>query len=177
VTTPSSVAVDDGQDGTPGIDLDPAVAADLRRLRDLSHLLDDSIRLPGTDRRIGVEPLIGLLPVVGDAVGAALAAYVLSVAVRTGVPRATLARAVLVLWIDAAVGAVPILGDLFDAYWKANRRVVCLLDARIADPSTAAADRRYLRRAGIGAACLGAAALVAVAALGWWLANALRMVT
>jgi hypothetical protein len=50
---------------------------------------------------VGVEPLIDLLPVVGDAVGAVLAAYVLSVAVRTSVPRATLARAALVLWTDA----------------------------------------------------------------------------
>jgi hypothetical protein len=160
-----------------GIDLDPAVAADLRRLRDLSHLLDDSIRVPGTTWRVGVEPLIGLLPVVGDAVGVALSVYVLSVAVRTGVPRATLARAVVVLWIDAAVGSVPLVGDLFDAYWKANRRVVCLLDARIADPASAAADRRYLWRTGAVAAGLGVAALLVLAALVRWLLDAVGMVT
>lgn len=156
------------------VDLDPAVAADLRRLRDLSRLLDDSIRVPGTSRRIGLDPVIGLLPVVGDAVGAALAAYVLSVAVRTGVPRATLARVAFVLWIDATVGAIPVGGDLFDAYWKANQRAVGLLDARLADPASAAADRRYLWRVALGAVVLGAAVLGILAALGWW---AVGMVT
>ncbi|WP_251341559.1 DUF4112 domain-containing protein [Haloplanus halophilus] len=170
-TAPSPAPVPEESDAEP-IDLDPGVAADLRRLRDLSHLLDDSIRIPGTTRRIGVEPLIGLLPVVGDAVGAALSAYVLSVAVRTGVPRATLARIALVLWIDATVGAVPVLGDLFDAYWKANRRSVRLLDARIADPSSAAADRRYLWWTGVAVAALGAATLGGLVALGWWLVGA-----
>ncbi|WP_338740810.1 DUF4112 domain-containing protein [Haloplanus salilacus] len=150
---------------------DPDVAADLRRLRDVSHLLDDSIRVPGTTYRVGVEPLIGLLPVVGDAAGLAFSAYVLVVAVRTRVPRATLGRIVLTLWIDAAVGSIPLLGDLFDAYWKANLRSTRLIDARLADPAGAAADRRYLWRAGILVALLGCLALAGAVAFGWWLAG------
>jgi len=181
VTRPSAATVDDpdvrSDDADPAVGLDPAVAADLRRLRDLSRLLDDSIRVPGTPWRVGLDPVIGLVPVVGDAVGAALAAYVLSVAVRTGVPRATLVRVAFVLWVDAVVGTVPIAGDLFDAYWKANRRTVGLLDARIADPSSATADRRYLWSVGLGAVGLGVAVLVAVAAVGWWLVGAPGMVT
>ncbi|MFC7253982.1 DUF4112 domain-containing protein [Haloplanus litoreus] len=167
----------DESDAAAGLDLDPAVAADFRRLRGLSHLLDDSIRVPRTPWRIGVEPLIGLLPVVGDAVGVALSLYVLHVAVRTGVPRATLARVVVVLWVDAAVGAVPLAGDLFDAYWKANRRVVRLLDARIEDPSSAAADRRYLWWAGVAVTGLGAVTLLSLAALVRWLLGAVGMIT
>jgi hypothetical protein len=133
--------------------------------------------VPRTPWRIGVEPLIGLLPVVGDAVGVALSLYVLHVAVRTGVPRATLARVVIVLWVDAAVGAVPVVGDLFDAYWKANRRTVRLLDARIEDPSSAAADRRYLWWAGVAAAGLGVVSLLVLAVLVRWLLDAVGMIT
>jgi len=151
--------------------LAPPVAADLRRLRGVSRLLDDSIRIPGTTYRVGVEPLVGLLPVVGDAAGLAFSAYVLAVAVRTGAPRATLARIGLILWLDAAVGSVPLLGDLFDAYWKANLRSTRLLDARLADPEGAAADRRYLWGAGVAVACLGLLALAGAVALGWWLAG------
>ncbi|WP_299330730.1 DUF4112 domain-containing protein [Haloplanus sp.] len=157
--------------GSAGSDLDPDVAADLRRLRGLSHFLDDSIRIPGTTYRVGVEPLLGLLPVAGDAAGLVFSAYVLAVAVRTGVPRATLGRIVLTLWLDATVGSVPLLGDLFDAYWKANLRSTRLLDARLADPESAAADRRYLQRAGVLVACLGCLGLAGVVALGWWLAG------
>ncbi|MFB6103321.1 MAG: DUF4112 domain-containing protein [Haloplanus sp.] len=157
----------------PDTGLDPGAAADLQRLRDLSVLLDDSIRVPGTRFRIGIEPLIGLLPVVGDAFGVAVAAYALSVAVRTGVPRATLARIAAVYWLDAVVGGVPLLGDLFDAYWKANSRTVALLDARLADPTTASADRRYLWRMGFVGVFLCAAAVAVLAGLVWWVAGAI----
>ncbi len=166
VTRPPTARAPDA-DG--GIALDATTAADLQRLRDVSHLLDDSIRVPGTTYRIGVEPVVGLLPVVGDALGAAVAVYVLAIAARTGVPRATLARIAVVFWIDAAVGAVPVAGDVFDAYWKANLRAVRLLDTRLADPASAAADRRYLWRLGVAAGFLGLIAAAAVGSLAWWL--------
>jgi len=147
----------------------PDTAVDLQRLRDLSHLLDDSIRVPGTEFRVGLEPLIGLLPVVGDAVGLAISTYVFAVAARSGVPRATLGRVAFVLWIDAVGGAVPVVGDLFDAYWKANLRVADLLDARLAHPASAAADRRYLRRLAVVAVVCTLAVAALLAALAWWL--------
>jgi hypothetical protein len=147
----------------------PVTPIDLRRLRDLSHLLDDSIPVPGTGFRVGLEPLIGLLPVVGDAVGLAISTYVFAVATRSGVPRATLGRVAFVLWIDAVVGSIPLVGDLFDAYWKANLRVADLLETRLTDPASAASDRRYLRRLVVVAAALTVAVVVCLAVLAWWL--------
>lgn len=162
---PTVVTVD--LDPTPAHD--PTTAVDLRRLRDLSHLLDDSIRVPGTTFRIGLEPVIGLLPVVGDAVGLAISAYVFAVAARSGVPRATLGRVAFILWIDAIGGAVPLVGDLFDAYWKANLRVADLLDARLDDPASAAADWRYLRRLVAVAVVCTLVVVALLAALVRWL--------
>jgi hypothetical protein len=155
------------------VDADASTPVDIRRLRDLSHLLDDSIRVPGTEFRIGIEPLIGLLPVVGDGFGLAVSAYVFAVAARSGVPRATLARVAFVLWVDAIAGSVPVLGDLFDAYWKANLRATGLLEARLADPASAAADRRYLRRLAAVAVALTLVVVAALAALAWWLVRTL----
>jgi hypothetical protein len=155
------------------VDADASTPVNIRRLRDLSHLLDDSIRVPGTEFRIGIEPLIGLLPVVGDGFGLAVSAYVFAVATRTGVPRATLARVAFVLWLDAVVGSVPVLGDCFDAYWKANLRSTRLLEARLADPASAAADRRYLRRLAAVAVALTLVVVAALAALAWWLVRTL----
>jgi hypothetical protein len=162
---PTVVTVD--HDAPPA--RDPETAVDLRRLRDLSHLLDDSIQVPGTAFRVGIEPLIGLLPVVGDAFGLAMSTYVFAVAARSGVPRATLGRVAFVLWIDAVGGSVPLVGDLFDAYWKANLQVVDLLETRLADPGNAAADRRYLRRLVVVVAALTVAVLACLVALTWWL--------
>jgi hypothetical protein len=160
------VTVDDG--ARPA--RDSATDVDLQRLHDLSHLLDDSIRLPG-GYRIGIEPLIGLLPVVGDGIGLAISAYVFAVAARSGVPRATLGRVAVILWLDAVVGSVPLVGDLFDAYWKANLRTANLLDARVADPASAVADRRYLRRLAVAVFALTFVVVAVLVVLAWWAAT------
>jgi hypothetical protein len=91
-------------------------------------LLDSSFRIPGTRMRGGLDPLIGLIPGLGDAVGIALSAYLVIECMRLGVPRRTLARMVWNVAVEGIVGAVPILGDLFDLRFKANVRNVRLLE-------------------------------------------------
>lgn len=111
----------------------PAVPARLRRL---AHLLDDAIPLPG-GRRVGLDPLIGLIPGVGDAAGALMSAYILVEASRLGASRAVLLRMLANVGVEALVGSIPFLGDLFDAGWKANARNVRLLDEHLARPAAA----------------------------------------
>lgn len=96
--------------------------AAVRRMQVLAYVLDDSVRVPGTDVRIGLDPLVGLLPVAGDAVSAVFSAYIILESARLGVPYLTLLRMVANVSLDFAVGSVPVIGDLFDAAWKANRR-------------------------------------------------------
>lgn len=132
----------------PSFDTSGEQRASLERVRGLSRLLDNAVRVPGTDYRIGLDPLVGLLPVVGDVPTTAASAYVVLEAARLGVPRATLTRMVVNLAVDAVVGSIPLVGDLFDAVWKANARNVALLEARVED-STGAADRRYLLVVGV----------------------------
>lgn len=101
----------------------PEVSATaLRRMRLVAHLLDESVQVPGTDRRVGLDPIVGVLPVAGDALAAALSLYLIIEAASQGVRRTTLVRMFFNVALDFAAGAVPILGDVFDAYWKANRR-------------------------------------------------------
>lgn len=112
----------------------PTSPAPLQRLRVLSHLLDDSLRVPGTGFRFGLDALIGLVPGIGDASGAALSAYVLVEAGRLGAPKATLLRMAGNVALEAIVGTIPFVGDLFDAGWKANLRNLRLLEAHLANP-------------------------------------------
>lgn len=105
----------------------PSRAAALRRVDRLAYWLDERFRLPGTGIRVGLDGLIGLVPGVGDAATAAVGAYILAEAWGLGAPRGVLAHMVFNLVVDAAVGSVPVFGDVFDVGWKANRRNVDLL--------------------------------------------------
>ena len=102
-------------------------AARIRRLAALSRLLDDSFGIPGTRWRFGLDGLLGLIPGAGDAATAVLSAYIINEARKLGVRRGTLARMLGNLAVDVAVGAVPVIGDLFDVAFKANRRNMRLL--------------------------------------------------
>ena len=96
--------------------------AAVRRMQVVAYALDDSIEIPGTDVRVGLDPLLGLLPGAGDAVSAVFSGYIILESARLGVPYSTLVRMVANVTLDFAVGSVPVIGDVFDAVWKANRR-------------------------------------------------------
>ena len=96
----------------------------------LVSLADDRFRIPGTQIRYGLDAVIGAaLPVVGDSITTALGAIVLVVAWKDGAPLSVLARMGANLAIDAAVGAIPVVGDLIDVGFRANRRNHALLRA------------------------------------------------
>jgi Domain of unknown function (DUF4112) len=106
----------------------------LAQLRQLSHLWDQAIGIPGTKWRVGLESIIGLLPIGGDWIGLVMSSYILFHAVKFDLPRSVMLRMVFNIAIDAIVGAVPILGDLFDTTWKANTKNVNLLEAHLKSP-------------------------------------------
>lgn len=114
--------------------LDPSGARRLRRLDRLARLLDESIRIPALRYRIGYDALIGLLPGIGDAAGLLIGTYVVIEAARFRVPRSTLLRMVANVAIEAAVGTIPLIGDVFDATYKSNLRNVRLLRQRLDRP-------------------------------------------
>ena len=99
-------------------------------LQRLSWLMDDLIRVPGLGWRFGLDALVGLIPGFGDSASALASFYILAQAVRYGVPKVTLVRMGMNLGIDYVVGSFPLVGDLFDAWWKSNQRNVALLSER-----------------------------------------------
>jgi hypothetical protein len=114
----------------------PSVSLD--RLRQVAELYDAGIRIPGTRFRIGLDPLIGLVPGLGDLIGAGVALWIVAEAVRLGATGFVLFRMLVNIAIDTLGGAIPVAGDVFDAFWKANLKNVRLLERHLA--TTGAAD-------------------------------------
>ena len=75
-----------------------------------------------------VDPLIGLfIPGGGDVIGSLLGVYTVMIAVRRGVSPVIIARMIMNLGLDAIVGFIPFVGDLFDFGFKANKKNAELL--------------------------------------------------
>lgn len=107
--------------------------AAIKRMRAVAHTLDEGIPVPGTDARIGVDPIVGVLPGAGDAVTSVVSLYLVAEAARLGVSTSTLARMLTYVGVDTVVGSVPVLGTVFDAFWKANKWNVKLALEDLAD--------------------------------------------
>ncbi|HEX2195123.1 MAG TPA: DUF4112 domain-containing protein [Candidatus Limnocylindria bacterium] len=100
----------------------------------LAWLLDNSIPIPGTGRRIGIDALIGLVPGLGDIISGGLGILVVARAAQLGLPRVVLARMLANLAVDFVIGSIPLIGDAFDLWFKANARNVGLFRRYSANP-------------------------------------------
>jgi len=90
-------------------------------MRGLARLMDTAIAIPGTGIRFGADSIMGLFPGFGDMAAAAISLYIVNEARLLGVPNDKLIRMVINIGIDAASGSIPLIGDLFDVYFKSNR--------------------------------------------------------
>lgn len=100
----------------------------LERLQRFAYWMDDCIPVPGLDMRIGLDPLVGLIPVWGDAASAVVSCYVPYQAIRAGAPPALVFKMLFFIIAEAALGAVPVFGDLLDAVLKTNQVNVDMLE-------------------------------------------------
>jgi hypothetical protein len=98
-----------------------------RRLRRIAKLMDSQIRVPVLGLRIGADAVLGLVPGVGDAITGLIGAYLIYEAQRLGIPRSAVLRMVANIAFDTAVGAIPVAGDIWDFFFRANDRNMQIL--------------------------------------------------
>jgi len=99
---------------------------ELARLEWIADLLDSKFVIPGTNVRFGLDGVLGLVPVAGDVLSALISLYLISRASQLGLSPWTTLRMVLNVALDTLVGAIPVLGDIFDVGFKSNRRNIAL---------------------------------------------------
>lgn len=105
----------------------------LERLRRLARLMDSAYELPFVGVKVGLDPLLGLFPAAGDVVAGAVAAWIVVEARRLGAPWKLVGRMAGNVALDLLTGTVPVIGDIFDVLYRANRRNVALLEKHLAD--------------------------------------------
>jgi len=144
----------------------------LELLRRWARIFDSAFRIPGTGITFGLDPIIGLIPGIGDLSSPIFSLFIIWHAAKLRVPKVVIARMVLNALIDSGVGAIPVLGDLFDFAWKASAWNLALLE-RHAMPDTPARRGDYL----FVIACIAAVIIVALLPLvvAIWLLRQVRL--
>ncbi|QND60473.1 DUF4112 domain-containing protein [Mesorhizobium huakuii] len=106
---------------------DPEAEKAIAELDLLAALLDSRWRIPGTSVRYGLDALVGLVPVLGDVATGLVSAYIVLRARNCGAGNGLVGRMLGNVLLDTVVGSVPVLGSIFDVYFKANNRNIRLL--------------------------------------------------
>ncbi len=99
----------------------------LKHLDKLAVLMDAQFRIPGTSIRFGLDSIVGLIPGIGDLSTFTVSGYLMVLMAKNGASGFVLARMAVNILVDALIGSIPILGDLFDVTFKANMRNMRLL--------------------------------------------------
>jgi len=99
----------------------------IARLETLASWLDTALVIPGTSVRFGLDALLGIVPGIGDAITTAVALFIVHEARQLGAPLHLVLRMLGNVAIDGLLGAIPLAGDVFDVFYRANLRNVRIL--------------------------------------------------
>lgn len=100
---------------------------ELKWVERVTGLMDDSFTLPIINKRFGLDPIIGLIPGAGEVISYSISSILILAMVKHGVSGRVAIMMVGNVLIDSIIGAIPLLGDIFDFAKKANRRNLKLM--------------------------------------------------
>ncbi|RZA04336.1 MAG: DUF4112 domain-containing protein [Proteobacteria bacterium] len=146
------------KDGAPGMKKNG------QHLRWLAEMLDSKFRLPG-GIRVGWDGILGFIPGLGDVATSGISLYILFQAAMMGAPPAILGRMALNILIDNVLDFIPVIGNLFDFFWKSNLKNIALLDRYLADPARTARRSRWAIALTVAAVAIFAVALITAAVM------------
>ena len=98
----------------------------LAQIDKIARVMDRLVSLPVIGG-IGLDAVLGLIPVAGDVASLGASCVLIVRAAQLGAPRELLNRLVAIQCTDLLLGAVPVVGDLVDAGYRANQRSADLI--------------------------------------------------
>ena len=97
-------------------------AAVRRRIEAVERVTERLFTLPGTQRKFGLDVILDLVPVAGSTVSAGIGAWLAWEARNLGMSKWQIARMAGNVGVDTALGAIPLVGDVFDFVFRSNTR-------------------------------------------------------
>ncbi len=89
--------------------------------------MDSKFRVPGTNFRFGLDPILGLFPLAGDVAAYTISSILVLAMARHGASGKVIMMMIGNILLDATLGSIPVLGNIFDFIYKANNRNIRLL--------------------------------------------------
>lgn len=118
------------------------LASEVAHLKKIAEFMDSKFRLPG-GFRIGLDGIIGFIPGLGDLIANSVSFYILYQAAVIGCPPSVIIRMGFNVLLDNLIDTIPILGNFFDIFWKANNRNVALVETYVANPRKTTLASRF----------------------------------
>ncbi|RDV25632.1 DUF4112 domain-containing protein [Alteromonas aestuariivivens] len=100
----------------------------LLKAQKMANLMDTAVKIPFVPVRIGIDPIVGLIPGGGDVLMLLVALRIIWLGKQLGLPKRLIARMVRNSLIDFGLGFFPIVGDIIDVFYKANRANVRIME-------------------------------------------------
>ncbi|MEX2233968.1 MAG: DUF4112 domain-containing protein [Cyclobacteriaceae bacterium] len=100
---------------------------ELQSFERMANLLDSKFGIPGTGIRFGLDPLLSLMPVLGDLITLVISSMLIYTMHNHGASRKVVVKMMLNAGVDTIIGAIPLVGTIFDVFYRANERNVKLL--------------------------------------------------
>jgi len=107
--------------------IDPSTVPALRTVEGISRFFDSRFRIPGTNIRFGLDPVLSLFPILGDLASYLVSGMLIHTMYRYGASRKVIVKMLINSTIDTVLGAIPLIGTIFDIFYRANDRNVRLL--------------------------------------------------
>ena len=101
----------------------------LIKAKRLANILDTAITIPVIRFKVGLDFLVGLIPGLGDGVMLLTSLMMLRYANQMGAPKQIKTLMIRNSLLDFALGLVPVVGDIIDVFFKANRANAKLLES------------------------------------------------
>jgi hypothetical protein len=99
----------------------------LQWVEEFSKYLDSKFTIPGTKIRFGLDPIMSLFPVVGDLMTFLISGILIYTMHTQGASRKVVIKMIMNSTLDAMIGAIPLVGTVFDVFYRSNDRNVKLL--------------------------------------------------